>query len=227
MLFAGRKHPIDGRLQVRVIHLGGLAQRHGQIVGAHKNAVHALHGGDLLDMLQSAQGLTLGNEHGFPVAVGKIARRVRALRVKAVAAGEGGRKAPAAQGVVLGVLHQAPHLVHRLHVGHHQSTGTHVQHLQNRRTGHILHPHQGRAVPGGQGRDSRQGALYIGGAVLRVHDGKVHAGDADALGRSDAAQLIKGAQGVSALQKLFPQQIVHAFASSLFPSRTWLPAQIR
>ena len=129
--------------------------------------------------------------------------------------------------ILIPLLHQLPHLVHRLYVRHHQAPGAHVQHLQNRRTGHVLHPHQGRAVPGGQGRDGRQGALHVRGSVLRVHDGKVHTGDADALGRGDAAQLVKGAQGVLAPQKLLPQQIVHAFASSLFPSRTWFPLQIR
>ena len=195
---AGRLDPENGLVDLRSVELAGAAQGDGQIKGSNEDAVHTVHGGDLLDALQTARSLALGQQQRLPVAGLHVIRDGGRVGRISPAAVPGGTESAIPKRRVFGVLDQLPDFLHRLHTGNDHALGPHVQQPQDGCAGDLVGPGQSRQAGSLGGGDLGCGGFDAGGRVLRIHDHIVQSRIAQALHRQGIADGGKGPQAGTA-----------------------------
>ena len=164
-------------------------------------------------MLQAAQALALGDQHGLPVGRLKeggqtVPRVVLLPEAGARAAGD----AALAQGRVFSIAHHRLGLLHAVELGDDQTHGARVQHFQDGRAGDLLHTGKGRRPVELGAADQIQRRLGVARAVFRIHDDVIKARQRQAFRRRGRGDLQKAADRPLAAQQLFPCRVFHGLS---------------
>ena len=182
----------DGRLKLGRVELSRYAHRDRQIERSDEDAVHAVHGADVLDDGERFGGLALREEQGLAVEVAHGLRH-GAESVKAPAVLARRAEAPLADGVIFRVVYEFLHLRERLDVRHDQALNTDVEQLEHGGAADLAHARERADAAQLGGTHERGGGLCLDGGVLVVDDGKVEPRAAEALHKAHAGGVKKGA----------------------------------
>ncbi len=175
---------LDGRLHVRVRRVAPVTQGGAQVRRPDEDAVDAVHGGDLVQVVQGLGALDLYQQTHFAVRLVQIAGHA----VPARCPGQGAAHAAHAVRRVAHGAHQLAGLIGAVHHGHQQGLGADVQVLLDQ--GGVAHRRAQHRL-GRVGRHRlelrQQGAQVVGG-VFTVHQQPVEAGVGGQLGAVGVAQ---------------------------------------
>ena len=209
---AGGDDARDGRLKFRRVELSRHAHRDRQVERADEDAVHAVHGADVLDDIERLGGLALREEQGLAVEVAHGLRH-GAEPVKAPAVLARRAEAPLADGVIFRVVHELLHLLERLDVRHDQALYADVEQLEHGGAADLAHARERADAAQLGGAHERGGGLSLDGGVLVVDDGKVEPRAAEALHEAHAGGVKKGADRLRAGGKFLFECVFHADSS--------------
>ena len=217
VLLAGGQDAVQGSAHLRAVELHGMAQSNGKVEGAHEDAVHAVHGQDLFDVLQAPAGLALWDQQRLPVAAVKvdIGARLGSLVIAPLAV-PGRAEAAVAQRREFGVLHQSAHLLHRLHGGDDEALGAVVQGLEDFAAGDVVDPDQRNQSCGVGGGDGGGEEVDAHRGVFRIDEDIVQSGLPQAFHGGSAVELGEGPHGQLLLHEFFLYSI-HCRHSLFFP----------
>ena len=209
---AGGDDARDGRLKFRRVELPRHAHRDRQVKRPDEDAVHAVHGADVLDDIERLGGLALREEQGLAVEVAHGLRH-GAEPIKAPAVLARRAEAPLADGVIFRVVHELLHLLERLDVRHDQALYADVEQLEHGGAADLAHARERADAAQLGGAHERGGGLSLDGGVLVVDDGKVEPRAAEALHEAHAGGVKKGADGLRAGGKFLFECVFHADSS--------------
>ena len=209
---AGGDDARDGRLKFRRVELPRHAHRDRQVKRPDEDAVHAVHGADVLDDIERLGGLALREEQGLAVEVAHGLRH-GAEPVKAPAVLARRAEAPLADGVIFRVVHELLHLLERLDVRHDQALYADVEQLEHGGAADLAHARERADAAQLGGAHERGGGLSLDGGVLVVDDGKVEPRAAEALHEAHAGGVKKGADGLRTGGELLFERVFHADSS--------------
>lgn len=209
---AGGDDARDGRLKFRRVELSRHAHRDRQVKRPDEDAVHAVHGADVLDDIERLGGLALREEQGLAVEVAHGLRH-GAEPVKAPAVLARRAEAPLADGVIFRVVHELLHLLERLDVRHDQALYADVEQLEHGGAADLAHARERADAAQLGGAHERGGGLSLDGGVLVVDDGKVEPRAAEALHEAHAGGVKKGADRLRAGGKFLFECVFHADSS--------------
>lgn len=189
---AGGDDARDGRLKLGRVELSRHAHRDRQIERSDEDAVHAVHGADVLDDGERFGGLALREEQCLAVEVAHGLRHgTEPVKAPAVLARRA--EAPLTDGVIFRVVHELLHLRERLDVRHDQALNTDVEQLEHGGAADLAHARERADAAQLGGTHERGGGLGLDGGVLVVDDGKVEPRAAEALHKAHAGGVKKGA----------------------------------
>ena len=209
---AGGDDARDGRLKFRRVELPRHAHRDRQVKRPDEDAVHAVHGADVLDDIERLGGLALREEQGLAVEVAHGLRH-GAEPVKAPAVLARRAEAPLADGVIFRVVHELLHLLERLDVRHDQALYADVEQLEHGGAADLAHARERADAAQLGGAHERGGGLSLDGGVLVVDDGKVEPRAAEAFHEARAGGVKKGADRLRAGGKFLFECVFHADSS--------------
>ena len=209
---AGGDDARDGRLKFRRVELPRHAHRDRQVERTDEDAVHTVHGADVLDDGERLDGLALWEEQGLAVEVAHgLWHGAKPVKAPAVLARRA--EAPLADGVIFRVVYEFLHLRERLDVRHDQALHADVEQLEHGGAADLAHARDRADAAQLGGTHERGGGLGLDGGVLVVDDGKVEPRAAEALHKAHAGGVKKGADRLRTGGELLFECVFHADSS--------------